>query len=242
MGYERLKKKVQGKDTPNNKQSLPCRRWYRGPLLFIHLFLRFVLLLLLNNSGKLAILHNHLLLLLQIIHFALFKFCSAKASRASMGELIYHLFGTDLLWSIFDRQFRKVVLLMLQQYSKDCVVAGGSFKPFIYRWAYMGAFYIWGDIRFCYWPHRWVDGAQCKCTRWFMFWDFLWTCRVTDYFRLSCELVRWLNIAKYQALETVYRAGVRWRWKFHLWRCTNQRWGARVQTSPKNMFFHSDLL
>ena len=36
--------------------------------------------------------------------------------------------------------------------------------------------------------------------------DFLWTCWVTDYFRISWELVGWLNIAKYQALEMIYCA------------------------------------
>ena len=42
----------------------------------------------------------------------------------SIGELIYHLFRTDLLQSIFDRQFKNVFLIMLQQCSKDCVVIG----------------------------------------------------------------------------------------------------------------------
>ena len=78
--------------------------------------------------------------------------CSAKASRASLGELIYHLFGTDFLWSIFDRQFRKVALLVLQQCSEDCVVIGGKSKLFDDIWPYMGIFAVWGDIRLCHWP------------------------------------------------------------------------------------------
>ena len=66
MGYGILKKKVQGNYTLNNKQTLPCRRWCRGPLLFLHKFMCLVLLLLLHNSGKLAIPHGHLLLLLNL--------------------------------------------------------------------------------------------------------------------------------------------------------------------------------
>ena len=63
---------------------------------------------------------------------------SAKARWEYMGELIYHFFGTYFLRSIFDRQFRKVVLLVLQQCSKDCVVIGGRSKPFVDIWPYMG--------------------------------------------------------------------------------------------------------
>ena len=100
MGYGRLNKMLQGKDTPNEKQILPCHSGCHGPLLFIHQFMSFVLLLLLHNSGKLAIPHDHLLL---------------------------------LLWIIFDRQFRKVVLLVLQQYGKDCVIIGGRLKTFVDR-------------------------------------------------------------------------------------------------------------
>ena len=95
--------------------------------------------------------------------------CSTKVCWASMGELIYHFFGTDLLRSIFDRNFRKSVLLVLQQCSKDCVVIGGRSKPFVYIWPYMGVFAVWGNIGLCHWPWRWVDGAECKCKCWFLF-------------------------------------------------------------------------
>ena len=61
---------------------------------------------------------------------------SANASWAYMGDLIYHLFGTYFLRSIFDRQFRKVVLLVLQQYSEYCLVIRGWSKPFVDRWTY----------------------------------------------------------------------------------------------------------
>ena len=95
--------------------------------------------------------------------------CSPKASWASLGELIYHLFGTDLLRSIFDRQFWKVVLLVLEKCSKDCIVIGGRSKPYVDRWSYMGVFTVWGDMGLCHCPRRWVDGAQCKCKFWFVF-------------------------------------------------------------------------
>ena len=113
---------VQEKDTLNKKQSLPCLCWCHGLLFFLHQFLRLVLLFLLHHSGKLAIPHGHLFLLIQILHIVLFKCCSAKAIWVSLeisllsssglemeiatyhswGELIYHLLGTDLLRSIFN--------------------------------------------------------------------------------------------------------------------------------------------
>ena len=95
--------------------------------------------------------------------------CSAKAIWASMGQLIYHLLGTDFLRSIFERQFRKVVLPMLQQCSKDCVVIGGRSKHFVDILPYMGVFAVWEDIGLFHWTRRWVDSAQCKCKCWFVF-------------------------------------------------------------------------
>ena len=116
----------------------------------------------------------------------------AIAAYHSWGDLIYYFFGTDLLQSIFDRQFRRVVLLVLQQCGNDCIVIGGRLAPF--------------EISGCAIDR--VYDAQCKCKRkrWFVFYDFLGTCWETDYFRLSCELVGWLNIAKYQELKIVYCA------------------------------------
>ena len=66
---------------PNEKQSLPCRNLCCGPLFLLHIFLRFFLLLLLHNSGNLAIPHDHLFLCLNILHLFLFK------SLQSQGEL-----------------------------------------------------------------------------------------------------------------------------------------------------------
>ena len=97
------------------------------------------------------------------------RMLSSKVSWASLGELIYHFFGTDLLRSIFNRQFRKVFLLMLKKIRKDCIVISGRSKTSVDRWPYMGVFAVLGDIGLCHWPHRWVDGEQCKCKYWFVF-------------------------------------------------------------------------
>ena len=132
----------------NKNQILPCWCSCNGPLLFLHQFLRFVLLLLLYHSGKLAIPHDHLFLLLQIMHLVIFKLLQRQ------GELsIFENIRVVFLWSrdgsyrltflrradlpfvrnifvaihfrpISDHQFRKVVLLVLQQCGKDCVVIG----------------------------------------------------------------------------------------------------------------------
>ena len=64
---------VQGKNTLNEKQSFHCRNWWHGPLLFLHQFTSFVLLLMLHQSGKLAIPHDRVFLLIQILHLVLFK-------------------------------------------------------------------------------------------------------------------------------------------------------------------------
>ena len=72
--------------------------------------------------------------------------CSAKASWESLGDLIYHFFGSDLLRFIFDRKFRKVVLPVLQQCSEDCVIIGVRSKTFVDRWPYMVVLTVWGDI------------------------------------------------------------------------------------------------
>ena len=113
---------VQGKDTLNEKHILTFRRWFRGPLFFLHQFPRFVLLFLLHHSGK----YPSLMIicsLFSILYTPSSSSCfSAKASWAyleisalpsggleiviadyhSGGELIYHLSGADLLRYIFD--------------------------------------------------------------------------------------------------------------------------------------------
>ena len=67
----------------------------------------------------------------------------------SRGKLIYHSFRMDLLRSIFDRNFNKIVLLVLQQCGADCIAIGGRSTTF--------------DILGC--VIELVDGSQCKCKR-----------------------------------------------------------------------------
>ena len=187
MGYGILLKMMQGKDTLNENQSLPCRRWCHGPLFFLHKCMHFVLLLLLHHSGKLAIPYDHMFLLLQFLHLVLFKLLQRKCelsisvySRVVFWLAIYgnrhlsFLGRADLpfFWNgfveiyfqpIFDCQFRKVVLLLLQKCGKDCVVFSGSSTTF--------------GISGC--AIDLVDCAQykCKLKPWFVFYAFLWTCR-----------------------------------------------------------------
>ena len=86
MGYGRLREMVQGKDTLNNNQSLIFRRWWHGPLFFLHQFMRLVLLLLLYHSGKIAIPHYHLFLLLHILHLILFKLLQRQGDLSISGD------------------------------------------------------------------------------------------------------------------------------------------------------------
>ena len=181
---------VQGKDTMNENQILPCWSWCYGPLLFLHRFLRFVLLLLLHHSGKLAIPHDHMFLLLQILHLVLFKSLQRQGELSISGDsrvvfqwaidgncrpsflgraglpFVRNGFVAISFWPIFVCQFRNIFPLVLQQHGDDCVIIGGRWTPF--------------EIYGC--TIDLVDGAQCKCKRkqWFVFYAFLWTCRVTD--------------------------------------------------------------
>ena len=111
--------------------------------------MRFVFLLLLHHSGKLAIPYDHLFLFLQIMHLILFNLLQLQ------GELIISVDTRIVFWwardgnkhlpflriadlpfvpnifvaiyfrPIFYRQFRKVVLLVLQHYRDDCVIIDG---------------------------------------------------------------------------------------------------------------------
>ena len=133
----------------NKKQSLTCQRWCHGPVFFLHQFMRFVLLLLLHHSGKLAIPYDHLFLFLQIMHLVLFNFLKLQGKliisvdtrivfwwardgnkrlpflRIADLPFVPNIFVAIYFWPIFDCQFLKVVLLMLQQCRNDCVVIGG---------------------------------------------------------------------------------------------------------------------
>ena len=86
LGYVILKKMMQEKEILNEKQSLPCRCWCHGQLLFINIFLRFFLLLLLHHSGKIAIPRDHLFLLLQILHLVLFKSLHRQVDMSIYGD------------------------------------------------------------------------------------------------------------------------------------------------------------
>ena len=173
MGHGKLKKMVQVKDTLNNNQSLPCWRWWHGALLFIHQFLRLILLLLLYYSGKINIPHYHLFLLIHILHLVLFKFLQRQGKLSISGDIhvvfwwdrggnlclsflkradlpfVWNGFVAIYFWPIFVRHFRKVVLLVLQQCGNYCVVIGSRWTPF--------------EILGC--STDLVDGAQCKFKR-----------------------------------------------------------------------------
>ena len=234
---------VQGKGTLNRNQSLSCLRWRNGLLFFIHQFLRLVLFLLLYHSGKIAIPHYHLFLLLHILQLVLFKSLHRQGNLSISGDSrvvlwwdrddncrLSFLKRTDLpfaqsrfvaiyFWPIFVRQFRKFVLLVLQQYGNDCVIIGGRWTPF--------------EISGC--AIDLLDGVQCKCKckKWFVFYAFLWTCRVTDYFQISSVGNRLPRTCRGR-----WRSG-RWREECQLGRCTNQRWGAQARTNQQDVLAQS---
>ena len=142
-------KQIASKGHANDKQNLICLHWWHGPLFFLHKFLRFVLLLMLHHSVKLAIPHVHMFLILQIMHLFLFKSlqhqdelsisidirvvfwwarygnCRLSFLKRSDLPFVWNGFVAIYFWPIFDRQFRKYILLVLQQCGEDCVVIGG---------------------------------------------------------------------------------------------------------------------
>ena len=205
---------VQGKDTLNNNKIHPWRSWCHRLLFFLHRFLRSVLLLRFHHSGKIAIPNDIVFFFLQIIHLVLLKLPQRQGDLGISGYIhvllwwarygnlrlsflrrsdlpfVQNRFVAIYFRPIFDRQFQKVILLVLQQCGEDSVIIG-------VRWNFF-------EISGC--AIDLVDGGQCKCKRkrWFVFYAFLWTCQETDYFRLSCELVGWLTISKYQGLEIFY--------------------------------------
>ena len=71
---------------------------------------------------------------------------------------------------------------------------------------------------------------------------------MTYYFRISYELVRWLTISKYQALEIVYCAygadveGVVGEGKSVSWGVAQTKGEVRKCKLTKMIFLHSDLL
>ena len=167
-------------------------------MLFLNWFQRFILLLLLHNSGKLVIPHDCLFLILQIMHIFLFKSLQRQGELSIYGDscvvfwwarignrrlsflrradipFVRKGFVAIYFWPIFDRQFQTFILLVMQQYGKGCIVTSVRVKHF--------------DILGC--AIDLVDGAQCKYKHkhWFVFYDFLWTCRLTEYCQISSDV------------------------------------------------------
>ena len=154
MGYGRLKKLVQEKDTLNKNQILPCWRWLHGLLLFLHRFMHLVFLVMLYHSGRIAIPNYHMFLLLQIMHPVLFKSLQRQGELIISGDshlvfwwdrygnlCVSFLNRADLktfrnvsvaiyFWPIFVCQFWKIFLLVLQKFGDDFVIIGGRWAHF----------------------------------------------------------------------------------------------------------------
>ena len=116
-GVWKTGKMVQGKDALNEKKIIPCRRWRRGMLFFIHRFLRFVPILLWHHSRKLSIPHDNVSSFSRFCTSSSSSHYSTKSIWASLeismlssggiemaiaaynsrGMLIYHLLWMDLL-------------------------------------------------------------------------------------------------------------------------------------------------
>ena len=225
-------------DTMNKKEILHCWCWWHDLLFFLNQFLRLVILLLLHLSGKLAIPHDHLFLLLNILHLVLFKLLQRQGKLSIFGDsrivfwwarddnrrllflkranlpFVWNGFVAIYFWSIFICQFWKFVLLVLQQCSDDCVIIGG-------RWTRFEMSGCAIDL---------VYGAHFKCKRkqWFVFYAFLWTCRVTDYWKISS-----VGNCIPRTCQGRWRGG-RWRAKCQLGRWKNQRCGAQARTHQKD--------
>ena len=127
LGYGLLKKILQGKDTLNRKQSLPCRHWCRGPLLFLRKFMQFVLLLLLHDSDKLVIPHDHMFLLLHIMHLVLLKSLQLQGELSISGR-------ADLLFV----QNWFVAIYFWPSVSKSCPPRAATMQRGLchYRWQF----------------------------------------------------------------------------------------------------------
>ena len=100
---------------------------------------------------------------------------------------------------------------------------------------YWCQFNTFQDIKLCHWPHRWSRNVNINVNN-----DLRFT--------LSCELVRWPTIDKYQALEIVYRAhsghveGVVGEGKSVSWGGARTEGEVHKRKITNKMFLHSDLL
>ena len=157
-GVWKNEKMVQGQEIMNKKKILPYWRWCHGVLLFLHRFMRFFLLLMLHHSDKIAIPHDHLFLILLILHLFLFKLDQLQGKliisedsrivfwwdiignrrllllRSADLPYFWNGFVVIYFWPIFKHQFQKVVLFVLQQFGKYCFVIGGRSTQLRY-WA-----------------------------------------------------------------------------------------------------------
>ena len=246
LGYGRLDKMVQGKDTLNKNQSIPCWRWLHGPLFFIHQFLRFVLFLLLHQSGKIAIPHDHLFFLPHILHLILSK------SLQLQGELIISGDSQVVLWWAV---YGNLCLSFLKR--ADIPFVRNGFVAIYFNLfftvsfekisslccnnvAMIASFSVAGEhlLRYRAVPltSYMVRNVNVNVNN-----DLCFT--------LSCELVGWptilgfpVNLSGDRLLPNIKRWnfstahmpgrwwGGRWREKCQLGRYTNQRWGTQAQT------------
>ena len=159
---------VKVKDTLNKNQSLPCRHWWHGPLLFLHQFLRLVLLLLLYHSGKIAIPHDHLVLLLQILHLVLFNFMQIQGGMSISGDICvvfwWYRYGNcrQLFLKISDLPFfleriscNQFLTYFCHSVSKSCHPGAATMRKLLRR--YWWQVNIFRYIGLCHWPRRWCS-------------------------------------------------------------------------------------
>ena len=168
MGYGRLKKMVQGNDTLNKNQILPCRRWWHGPLFFLHQFLRLVVLLLLYHSGKtpsLIIIYSFLSIFCTSSSSSR---CSSKTSWSSLEIFLLSSGGLEMeiviiipeeSWSnIFLERICCYLFLTVsfKTFSSSCCnnVARIALFSMAGRNPSLIDGIIW-DIGLCHWPRRW---------------------------------------------------------------------------------------
>ena len=136
-----------------------------------------------------------------------------------------------MLRYILDPQFRKIVLLLMQQCGKNCVIIGGISKPFVDGWYCTSRIYPRGVFS--------LSGE---------IWNVNVNVSVDLCFRISCELVGWLTIGKSQALEIVYCShdgnvkGVVGEGGSVSWGGARTKGELNKRKLTKNMLLYSDLL
>ena len=152
---------VQGKYILNNKQSPPYLCWCHGLLFFFHQFLCFILLLMFHHSGKLAIHHDNILLLLQILHLVLFKSLQYQGGLRISGDSHFFWWAGDgnrrlsFLMRADLPFFRNgfVVIYFWSSVLKSCPPCAETIRRVFhcYRWQ-VNKFQ---NIVLCHWTRRW---------------------------------------------------------------------------------------